>query len=106
MIVVTTNDLPGSRITAVHGVARGNTVRSRSIIGNLGGGIQSLFGGSLSVYITLAETARQEAFDLLIRHAAEMGANTSVAMRCDANEIMSGITEVLAYGTAVTVEPL
>ncbi len=106
MIVVTTNDLPGSRITKVHGVARGITVRSRSIIGNLGGAIQSVFGGNLSVYTNLAETARQEAYDILVRHAADMGANAIVAMRYDANEIMDGITEVLAYGTAVTVEPV
>ena len=106
MIIVTTNDLPGSRITKVHGVARGITVRSRSIIGNLGGAIQSVFGGNLSVYTNLAETARQEAYDILVRHAADMGANAIVAMRYDANEIMDGITEVLAYGTAVTVEPV
>ncbi len=103
MIVVTTNDLPGYRITAVHGVARGITVRSRSIIGNIGGTIQSLFGGNLSVYTNLAETARQEAFDILVSHATAMGANAIIAMRYDANEIMDGITEVLAYGTAVTV---
>jgi len=105
MIVVTTNDLPGHRVTAVHGVARGLTVRSRSVIGNIGGAVQSLFGGNLSVYTTLAETARQEAYDLLVRHAADMGANAILAMRYDANDIMDGITEVLAYGTAVSVEP-
>jgi len=104
MIVVTTNDLPGYRIIAVHGVARGLTVRSRSLLGNIGGAVQSLFGGSISVYVNLAETARQEAYDLLVKHADDMGANAIVAMRYDANEIMDGITEVLAYGTAVTVE--
>ena len=105
MIVTTTNDLPGYRITKIHGVARGITVRSRSVIGNLGGAIQSIFGGNLSVYTNLAETARQEAYDILCRHAADMGANAIIAMRYDANEIMDGITEVLAYGTAVTVQP-
>ena len=104
MIVTTTNDLPGHRITRVFGVARGVTVRSRSVIGNVGGQIQSFFGGKLSVYTNLAEQARQEAYDLLVRHAETMGANAIVAMRYDANEIMDGITEVLAYGTAVLVE--
>ena len=104
MIVTTTNDLPGHRIVKVHGVVRGITVRSRSVVGNLGGAIQSIFGGNLSVYTNLAETARKEAYDLMVAHGAEVGANAIVAMRYDANEIMDGITEVLAYGTAVTVE--
>ena len=103
MIVTTTNDLPGYRITAVHGVARGITVRSRSVLGNIGGSVQAFFGGNLSVYTNLAETARQEAFDLMTRHATAMGANAVIAMRYDAIEIMDGITEVLAYGTAVSV---
>ena len=105
MLVVTTNDLPGYRIVKHFGVVRGITVRSRSVIGNLGGAIQSVFGGKLSVYTNLAETARQEAYDLLVQHAQELGANAIIAMRYDANEIMEGITEVLAYGTAVRVEP-
>ena len=103
MIIVTTNDLPGHKISAVHGVARGITVRSRSALGNLGGQIQSFFGGSLSVYTNLAEAARQEAYEKMVQHATSLGANAVVAMRYDANEIMDGITEVLAYGTAVTV---
>ena len=74
-------------------------------VGNLVGGVQSLFGGNLSVYTNLAETARQEAYDLLVGHATEVGANAVIGMRYDANEIMDGITEVLAYGTAVQVEP-
>jgi uncharacterized protein YbjQ (UPF0145 family) len=106
MIVVTTNDLAGYRIVRHFGVVRGITVRSRSVIGNLGGAIQSVFGGKLSVYTNLAETARQEAFDLLVQHAQEAGANAIIAMRYDANEIMEGITEVLAYGSAVQVEPI
>lgn len=106
MIVTTTNDLPGHRIVEVHGVVRGITVRSRSVVGNLGGAIQSIFGGNLSVYTNLAETARKEAYDLMVSHAEEVRANAIVAMRYDANEIMDGITEVLAYGTAVTVKAL
>ena len=106
MLVATTNDIAGYRIAAHIGMVRGVTVRSRSVVGNLGGAIQSIFGGNLSIYTKLAETARQEAYDLLVAHAQEAGANAIVAMRYDANEIMDGITEVLAYGTAVRVEPL
>ena len=104
MIVATTNDLAGYRIVRHVGLVRGITVRSRSIVGNFGGAIQSVFGGKLSIYVDLAETARQEALDHLIAHATEQGANAILAMRYDANEIMDGITEVLAYGTAVVVE--
>ncbi|MDB5468091.1 MAG: hypothetical protein JWQ46_2853 [Phenylobacterium sp.] len=106
MLVATTNDLPGYRIVAHIGMVRGVTVRSRSVIGNVGGAIQSIFGGNLSIYTQLAETARQEAYDLLVEHARQAGADAVVAMRYDANEIMEGITEVLAYGTAVKVERL
>ena len=104
MLVSTTNDIPGHTIVRHIGLARGITVRSRSALGNFAGGIQSLFGGKLSVFVNLAETARQEALDHMIAHATEAGANAIVAMRYDANEIMDGITEVLAYGTAVVVE--
>ena len=104
MIVTTTNDLPGYRIIKHLGVVRGITVRSRSLIGNIGGAIQSMFGGNITVYTNLAETARQEAYDLLVQHAQAAGANAIIGMRYDANEIMDGITEVLAYGTAVQVE--
>jgi uncharacterized protein YbjQ (UPF0145 family) len=106
MLVATTNDLPGYRIVAHVGLVRGITVRSRSVLGNVGGAIQSIFGGSLSIYVKLAETARQEAYDLMVEHARQAGADAVVAMRYDANEIMEGITEVLAYGTAVKVERL
>ena len=106
MLVATTNDLPGYRIVAHIGMVRGVTVRSRSGIGNIGGAIQSVFGGNLSIYTDLAEHARQEAYDLLVQHATQAGADAVIAMRYDANEIMEGITEVLAYGTAVKVEPL
>ncbi|ENZ80210.1 MULTISPECIES: YbjQ family protein [Caulobacter] len=106
MLVVTTNDLPGYRIVEHLGLVRGVTVRSRSVVGNVGGAIQSIFGGNLSIYTKLAETARQEAYELLVQHAREVGANAILAARYDANEIMEGITEVLAYGTAVRVEGL
>jgi uncharacterized protein YbjQ (UPF0145 family) len=106
MLVSTTNDMPGHRIVRHVGLVRGITVRSRSVVGNFAGGIQSLFGGKLTVFVTLAETARQEALDHMYQHATEVGANAVIAMRYDANEIMDGITEVLAYGTAVVVEPV
>jgi uncharacterized protein YbjQ (UPF0145 family) len=105
MIVSTTNDVAGYRVVQHLGLVRGITVRSRSVVGNFVGGIQSFFGGKLSVYVHLAETARQEAFDHMCEHARQGGANAIIGMRYDANEIMDGITEVLAYGTAVKVEP-
>ena len=103
-MVTTALELPGYRIVHNLGVVRGITVRSRSILGNLAGGIQSLFGGNITIYTELCEKARGEAFDLLIQHAGTIGADGIVAMRYDANEVMEGITEVLAYGTAVKVE--
>jgi uncharacterized protein YbjQ (UPF0145 family) len=106
MIVVTTNDLPGYRVVKHLGVVRGLTVRSRSVIGNIGAAVQIFFGGNITLYTKLAEEARQDAFDLLIGHAQAMGANAILAMRYDANEIASAVTEVLAYGTAVVVEPV
>jgi uncharacterized protein YbjQ (UPF0145 family) len=104
MIVTTTNDLSGYRVVRTLGVVRGLTVRSRSVVGNLGAAIQILFGGNISVYTKLAEQTRQEAFDLLIRQGEALGANAILGMRYDANEIASAVTEVLAYGTAVVVE--
>jgi uncharacterized protein YbjQ (UPF0145 family) len=83
---------------------RGITVRSRSALGNLAGGIQAIFGGNITIYTELCEHARSEAFDLLVKHAQQIGANAIIGMRYDANEVMEGITEVLAYGTAVIVE--
>ncbi|MEO7222880.1 MAG: heavy metal-binding domain-containing protein [Devosia sp.] len=106
MIVVTTNDLPGYRIVRVIGLVRGITVRSRSIIGTIGGALQSIVGGNITLFTSLAETARQEALDLMIKHAEEAGANAVIAMRYDGNEITDGITEMLAYGTAVVVEQI
>jgi uncharacterized protein YbjQ (UPF0145 family) len=106
MIVATTNDVAGYRVVQHLGLVRGITVRSRSVVGNFVGGIQSIFGGKLGVYVQLAKTARQEAFDHMCEHARQGGANAVIGMRYDANEIMDGITEVLAYGTAVRVEPV
>jgi uncharacterized protein YbjQ (UPF0145 family) len=105
MIVVTSNDIPGHRIVRTIGVVRGITVRSRNALADTLGGIQSIFGGKVGAYVKLAETARAEAYQELIEHAQSAGANAVTAMRYDANEIMPGITEVLAYGTAVVVEP-
>lgn len=104
MLVVTTNDLPGYRVVRTLGMVRGLTVRSRSIVGNLWAAVQIFFGGNIPVYSRLAEDSRQEAFDLLVEHAAELGANAILGMRYDANEIAAAVTEVLAYGTAVVVE--
>ena len=104
MIVATTNDIAGYRVVRHLGVVRGLTVRSRSVIGNIGAGIQSLFGGNITLYTSLCERARLDAFDLMVQHGEQMGANAIIAMRYDANEIADGITEVLAYGTAVVVE--
>jgi uncharacterized protein YbjQ (UPF0145 family) len=104
MIVVTMNELPGYRIIRHLGVARGISVRSRSVVGNIGASIQILFGGNISLYTKLAEQARQEAFELLIQQGEKMGGNAILAMRYDANEMAAAVTEVLAYGTAVVVE--
>jgi uncharacterized protein YbjQ (UPF0145 family) len=106
MIVVTTNDLPGYRIVKVLGLVRGITVRSRNAFGTIGGSLQSLLGGNLSLFTTLAETSRSAALDLMVEHAEQHGANAVIAMRYDSNDIAAGITEMLAYGTAVLAEPL
>lgn len=103
-MVTTAFTFQGYRIARHLGVVRGITVRSRSIIGNLVGGLQTLVGGNITVYTELCEHARQEAFDLMVQHAADIGANAVIGMRYDANEVMDGVTEVLAYGTAVVVE--
>ena len=104
MIVATTNDLTGHRIVRHIGMVRGVTVRSRNVISDAIGGVQSMIGGRVGAYVKLAEAGRQEAYDELVAHARDMGANAILAMRYDANEIMPGITEVLAYGTAVKIE--
>jgi uncharacterized protein YbjQ (UPF0145 family) len=103
-MVTTTFDLDGYKVVKHLGVVRGITVRSRSALGNLAGGIQAFFGGNITIYTELCEHARAEAFDLLMQHAQQIGANAIIGVRYDANEVMEGITEVLAYGTAVVVE--
>ena len=105
-LVTTAFTLDGYRIVKTLGVVRGITVRSRSIIGNIGAGIQTIFGGNISLLQELCERTRQEAFVIMMQHAQDHGANAIVGMRYDANEVMSGVTEVLAYGTAVVVEKI
>jgi uncharacterized protein YbjQ (UPF0145 family) len=104
-LTTTAFELPGYRVVRAHGVVRGIVVRSRSIIGNLGASIQSIFGGNISLYAELCERAREDAFAQMITHAGEQGANAVIGVRYDATEIGHGITEVLCYGTAVTVAP-
>ena len=105
-LVTTAFAIDGYRIIRNLGVVRGITVRSRSIIGTIGAGIQTIFGGNISLLQELCEKTRAEAFSLMELHAAEMGANAIIGMRYDANEVLSGVTEVLAYGTAVVVEKI
>ena len=105
MLIATTNDLAGYRVVRHLGVARGVTVRSRNIVAGLGAFLQTMKGGEITIYTKLAEQSRQQAYDLLVAHATSLGANAVLAMRYDANEISAGVTEVLAYGTAVVVEP-
>ena len=102
-MVTTALSLPGYRIVRNLGVVRGLTVRSRSIIGNFFGGIQSIFGGNVTIYTNLCEEAREETYKLMCQHAEKHGANAIIAMRYDATELMAGLTEVLCYGTAVVV---
>ncbi|HVA98603.1 MAG TPA: YbjQ family protein [Bacteroidia bacterium] len=96
--------LDGYKIVKNMGVVRGITVRSRNVFANIGASLQSLVGGNISLYAQLCERAREDAFELMLQHAQQMGANAVICMRYDANEVAPGITEVLAYGTAVTVE--
>ena len=103
-MVTTSIELDGYSTTKSLGIVRGITVRSRSLFGNIAGGFQTLFGGRISIYRELCETTREEAFQLMLSHAHERGANAIINMRYDANEVMGGVTEVLAYGTAVWVE--
>ena len=103
-LTTTAFDLPGYRITKSFGVVRGIIVRSRSIVGNIGAGIQSLFGGNITLYTNLCERTRDDAFREMLTHAGELGANAVIGVRYDATEIATGITEVLCYGTAVFVE--
>jgi uncharacterized protein YbjQ (UPF0145 family) len=105
-MTTTTFTLEGYRIVKNHGVVRGITVRSRSILGSIGGSLQTLLGGNITLFSQLCERAREEAFELMMSHAQEHGANAIVGVRYDAAELMQGVTEVLCYGTAVTVEAL
>ncbi|MBA4313152.1 MAG: hypothetical protein C0417_11045 [Chlorobiaceae bacterium] len=103
-LITTAFQLDGYRFVKQLGLVRGITVRSRSLIGNIGAGIQILFGGNISLYQELCEKAREEAYEIMMLHADQMGANAIIGMRYDANEVAAGVTEVLAYGTAVVVE--
>jgi uncharacterized protein YbjQ (UPF0145 family) len=105
-MITTAVELPGYKVTRSLGVVRGITVRSRSIVGNVIGGLHSLFGGNITVYTTLCEQARAETYSLMCKHAEKLGANAIIGMRYDATELMAGLTEVLCYGTAVTVEQI
>ncbi len=103
-MVTTAFELPGYRTVRNLGPIWGIVVRSRSLLGNIGAGLQTIFGGNITLYTQLCEKAREDAFELMEQHAALRGANAVIGMRYDANEVMSGVTEVLAYGTAVQVE--
>ena len=103
--VTTTFELPGYRVTRNIGVVRGVIVRSRSVVGSIGASLQTLVGGNITLFTTLCEQSRADAYRLMVEHAAERGANAIIGMRYDANEVMAGVTEVLAYGTAVVVDP-
>ena len=102
--ITSANELSGYRITKNIGIVRGITVRSRSIVGTIGAGLQSLLGGNITLWTQLCEHAREEAFELMVQHARDAGGNAVVAMRYDTTEIAQGVAEVLAYGTAVVVE--
>lgn len=103
-MVTSGTELPGYRIVRNFGIVRGIIVRSRSVIGTLGATLQTIIGGNITLLTNLCEKTREDAFELLLQHAAEHGANAVIAMRYDATEVMQGVTEVLAYGTAVQVE--
>ncbi len=103
-LVTTAFELPNCRVVRSLGLVRGIVVRSRSIVGNIGAAVQTLFGGNITLYTQLCERAREDAFGLMIEHAGQLGANAIVGVRYDANEVATGVTEVLAYGTAVVVE--
>jgi uncharacterized protein YbjQ (UPF0145 family) len=104
-LITTAFDLPNHRITRCLGLVRGVTVRSRSVVGTLGATLQTLRGGNITLFTELCEQSRAEAFEIMIRHASDLGATGIIAVRYDATEVMGGVTEVLCYGTAVLVEP-
>ena len=105
-LITSANNLEGYRIAKHLGIVRGITVRSRSLLGNIAGGFQTLFGGKLSIYVQLCEKTRDEAFQHMIQHAEEHGANAIINIRYDSNELIQGVNEVLVYGTAVVVEKI
>jgi uncharacterized protein YbjQ (UPF0145 family) len=105
-MVTTQFELDGFRIVRTFGVVRGIVVRSRSIVGTIGASLQTILGGNITLLTNLCEKTRADAFDLMLQHAAQLGGNAVVGARYDATEIMQGVTEVLAYGTAVFVEPI
>ena len=104
MIVTTGNDVAGHSITNYLGLVRGIVVRSRSIFGTVGAGLQTIVGGNITLLTELCEKTRSQAFDLMVQHATDLGANAVIGARYDATEVMNGVTEVLCYGTAVVVE--
>ncbi len=102
--ITTVLELPGKKIIKNFGLVKGITVRSRSIFGTVGGALHTIVGGNITLFTNLCEKTRQESFELMVKHAEEMGANAIIGVRYDANDVMSGVTEVLCYGTAVLVE--
>lgn len=104
-LTTTAFELPGFRVVQNHGVVRGIIVRSRSILGTLGGSLQTILGGNISLFTSLCEKTRSDAFAMMTEHAEQLGANAIIGVRYDATELMQGVTEVLCYGTAVVVEP-
>jgi len=104
MMVTTSIELPGYHVVRNFGIVRGIIVRSRSLLGSIGAGLQTIIGGNITLLTELCEKTREDAYELMLQHAAEHGANAVISMRYDATEIMQGVTEVLAYGTAVIVE--
>jgi uncharacterized protein YbjQ (UPF0145 family) len=103
-MITTAFDFEGYKVVRYLGVVRGVTVRSRSVVGNFAGGLQTIFGGNITIFTELCEHARAEAFQFMVQHAEQIGANAVIGMRYDANDVMDGVTEVLAYGTAVLIE--
>jgi uncharacterized protein YbjQ (UPF0145 family) len=102
--ITTALELPGAKIVKNLGLVKGIVVRSRSFFGSVGGSLQTLVGGNISLFTQLCEKTRQEAYDLMVKHAADLGANAIISVRYDATELMGGVTEVLCYGTAVVIE--
>jgi uncharacterized protein YbjQ (UPF0145 family) len=105
-MVTTAFELPGYRVVRNFGIVRGIIVRSRSLLGNIGAGLQTILGGNITIFTNLCEKTREDAYELMLQHAAEHGGNAVIGMRYDATEVMQGVTEVLAYGTAVQVEKI